>query len=256
MDKEINKRNYYSIAILICLLLIFSSNPLSLFIKNEDILYYIQLGLKIIFLFVMFIYIKKNDLEKPRFNRLDKYVFMFIPFLLLPFSNIIAELISSSEIKQINVIELIKMIVLSILTAISEEIVFRGTLEMELNKTESKLKAIFISALVFGLVHLLNISSLASIPIVLIQVVYSFYLGMILGLMYISLNNILIPISMHFMFNMINGDLSSMLFDIEYNILYFIINISIGFILLLYYLICLVKFKERVDDNVTRDLDN
>ena len=256
MENKVNKRNYYSIAILICLLLIFSSNPFQLFIKDENIVYYIGIGLKVIFIVLMFIFIKKNELEMPKFKKLIVFDLMFIPFLILPFSNIIVELIKNTPTNIIDSTALIKALVFSILTAIVEEVTFRGTLLQELKKTESRFKTILISSLVFGLVHLFNISSLASIPYVLMQVAYSMYLGMILGLIYSISENIALPIIMHFVFNFINGDLASMLYSSDYDVLYFAINISIGFIIALYWLIVytLFKIKEKNKD-VTRDMD-
>ena len=118
------------------------------------------------------------------------------------------------------------------------------------------MKAVIISSLVFGLVHLFNISSFASIPYVLLQAGYSMYFGFILGLMYAVSDNILLPIAMHMSFNIVNGDLAGLLYDIEYNALYFIVNISIGVILGIYYLIiCLLYYERMKIRDVSGDMD-
>ena len=258
MKTNINKKNYYSIAILICLLLIFSSIG-SFFNRfvSDNVSYIIELSAKIIFFFVMLFYIKKYELTKPEFKRLELFTLLFIPFLLLSGSNIFAELINKSEINNnINYELLIKALSISFITVINEEIVFRGCLLKEIEKSEDRFRTIFVSALIFGLVHLLNINSLGSIPYVLLQVGYSFYLGLILGLMYLSTRNIIIPIIMHMSFNMVNSDLTNALFDIDYNVLYFVVNISIGVIIFIYFLICYTIFKEKEKwDDVRKDLD-
>ena len=85
-------------------------------------------------------------------------------------------------------------LITAILTATIEELLFRNILFEELNSTQKNCRAIIYSSLIFGSIHLLNINSLASIPFVLVQVLYTAFLGLILAVAYNNTNNLIIPI--------------------------------------------------------------
>ena len=119
----------------------------------------------------------------------------------------------------------------------------------EFLKHKSKLQSLIYSSLIFGSVHLLNISSLGSIPIILVQVGYTFFLGMILGIIYLSSKNILLPIIFHILFNFINDILVIELFPIKWDITFFLVNILVGIIVSLYSLLMFKKFLLKEEDN-------
>jgi membrane protease YdiL (CAAX protease family) len=123
----------------------------------------------------------------------------------------------------------------SLLTAILEELLFRNILLEEfINQNSNKFIALLYSSLIFGGTHLLNISSLASIPTCIIQAIYTTGIGLIFGLIYIKTNNIIYPITIHFLFNYINDTLIAHLYNINWDSTFFVTNITIGLIIGLY----------------------
>ncbi|QZE13839.1 CPBP family intramembrane metalloprotease [Halosquirtibacter laminarini] len=109
-------------------------------------------------------------------------------------------LISSNQINFIRIYFNAKEISISIIyffvVALSEEILFRGYILRVLMDRFSKFHALIISALVFMLLHIFNpnLSSIAWINI--------FLLGISFGITYIYTNNLWLPISFHFSWNL------------------------------------------------------
>ena len=245
------KREFYSVILLILIYLLFVSIPFSMFIKNEMVVYILNISMRVLFIPFFFIYVKKEkllSLNKPEFKLVD---FKYIPFLLLTISNLIVSLISKFDMYEISSTEIIKNLILSVFIAFNEELVFRVVVCKELIVTQSRFKTMLYSSIVFGLIHLLNINSLGSIPYVLLQVVYSFGLGLLLSLIYTQSYNFIYIFMLHFLFDFLNGFLISDLYELEYNFVFFIVNISIGVIIGLYAL--LIYLKE--EKNVTKAMD-
>ena len=247
------KREFYSVILLILIYLLFVSIPFSMFIKNETVVYILNISMRALFIPFFFIYVKKENLlslNKPEFKLVD---FKYMPFLLLTVSNLIVSLISKFEMLEVSNIEIIKSLVLSAFIAFNEELVFRVVVCKELIVTQTRFKTILFSSIVFGLVHLLNINSLGSIPYVLLQVVYSFGIGLILSLIYTQSYNFVYIFMLHFLFDFLNGFLISDLFELEYNFVFFIVNISIGVMIGLYALLIYLK-EEKKDATKTMDI--
>ena len=245
------KREFYSVILLILIYLLFVSIPFSMFINNETVVYILNISMRVLFIPFFFIYVKKENLlslNKPEFKLVD---FKYIPFLLLTVSNLIVSLISKFDMYEISSTEIIKNLILSVFIAFNEELVFRVVVCKELIVTQSRFKTMLYSSIVFGLIHLLNINSLGSIPYVLLQVVYSFGLGLLLSLIYIQSYNFVYIFMLHFLFDFLNGFLISDLYVLEYNLVFFIVNISIGVIIGLYALLLYLKEEK----NVTKAMD-
>jgi membrane protease YdiL (CAAX protease family) len=133
----------------------------------------------------------------------------------------------------------------SLLTAILEELLFRNILLEEfIRQNFTKFKSLLYSSLIFGSIHLLNISSLSSIPYCIIQSIYTTGIGLIFGLVYIKTHNITYPIIIHFLFNYINDIFITHIYNLTWDLTFFIVNISIGIVVALYSLfIYKIKFK-------------
>lgn len=137
-------------------------------------------------------------------------VLLCIPFVLISFSNITASLIDggfSGVIEENSV--LVAKIIMTLLIAISEEIVFRLFIHNSLYNTSS-IKRIFASAGIFALMHLLNIVNvryLEALVTVLLQTVYTFGLGLLLGILYEYGHSLTAAILLHFCFNFFNETL-------------------------------------------------
>lgn len=255
MNKE-TRNTFLSIAEIILVYLVVIGIPFGLFIKNETVLYIISIVLRAAFFPIALIFIHKNNLE--RIPKLSFKIgdFLFIPFLVLTISNFIVCMISKCELSIPDnlTIVIIKSAVFSILTALNEELLFRVVLHSEILKYKSIFISILISSAIFGSIHLFNISSLGSIPSVLLQVVYSFGTGLVLSLIYTFTKNYLYIVSFHFLFNFLNGDLIDTIYIVEYNYIYFLVNIGLALLLAGYgVLIYLLKVKE--DNNVSEPMD-
>lgn len=242
-----NKYRYLSIAYVSCLLLFFSNIPYTLFFKNEFLVFILSLVSEIIAIIIFYIMIKKENL-KHRFLSEFKFSHLsFLPFLILCFSNFFVIFYNKWQVDfDINHYEFWFNLILCIPNVILEEFIFRYLIMYEFANHTSKIKAIFYSALIFGGVHILNISSLASIPIVLVQVVYTFGIGLVVGLLYSkSDNNLIYPMIFHMFFNIFNDILAS-LFILEWNKSFFIINSIIGILTFIYSIIIYKKIDCEV----------
>ena len=85
----------------------------------------------------------------------------------------------------------LNLILLAVLPAICEELIFRGIIFNGLKQYGDK-KAVFLSALLFMLVH-------SSVE----QTIYSFFVGIVLALLYLRTGSIIYPIILHFTNNAI-----------------------------------------------------
>ena len=247
------KREFYSVILLILIYLLFVSIPFSMFINNEIVLFILNVSMRLLFIPFFFIYVKKerlSTLNKPVFKLVD---FKYLPFLLLTFSNFIVVFLSKTNMYETySATMILEDLVISILISFNEELVFRVVLNKEMLIGLNRIKTIVLSSLVFGLTHLLNINSFGSIPYVLLQVVYSFGVGLILSLIYTKTFNFIYVFIIHFLFDFLNGFLISDLYDLDYNWIFFVVNISLGVILGLYAL--LIYKKEEKDVTETMDI--
>jgi len=95
---------------------------------------------------------------------------------------------------------IIEILAIGLLGPFLEEIIFRGIILRRFLKTNMKvLLAIFLQALLFGIIHL-NI----------LQGLYAFMIGIIFGLIYYWCRSIWLPVIMHALFNSISVILSNL----------------------------------------------
>ena len=92
------------------------------------------------------------------------------------------------------------ILVVGIVGPIFEEILFRGIIFNRLNRNMNIVVSLILQAIIFGAFHM-N----------LIQGIYTFILGIIIGLTYILLNSIWAPIIVHVVFNSLNFVLGPLL---------------------------------------------
>ena len=86
---------------------------------------------------------------------------------------------------------ILDLIILAVLPAICEELIFRGIIFSGLRQY-GEIKAVFLSATLFMLIH-------SSVE----QTVYPFFVGVVLALLMLKTNNIIYPIILHFLNNAI-----------------------------------------------------
>lgn len=96
---------------------------------------------------------------------------------------------------------------ITLFSVVFEEILFRGFIQNKIVADESlKYKSIVKASMIFGLVHFLNILGDSKLVISTItQVMYATLLGISLGVSYSKSRNILTPIILHLIFNLLAG---------------------------------------------------
>ncbi len=88
---------------------------------------------------------------------------------------------------------MIDILALGIIVPVCEELIFRGLIFNRMRSIMKESNAIIFSAVVFGLLHTVDI-----------QIFYTIILGYILAYAYSKYENILIPIIIHMIFNLMN----------------------------------------------------
>ena len=104
----------------------------------------------------------------------------------------------------------IMRVVVILLTAIAEELLFRYIIQKNL-QIRSKFIKIIIASSIFALCHILTIIARWDLTspstwnwFDLSMIVYTFFIGVCLGFLYEYTNNIVLPIIFHFIFNFVN----------------------------------------------------
>ena len=130
----------------------------------------------------------------------------------------------------------ILIILTTVLTVpIVEELVFRGFIYKTLSNTTNKYLAMFISSLIFGLVHG-NLS----------QGLYAFFVGFILCFVYEELNNLIYPIFLHAIMNFSSIFIVNYMFKLNDKEKLFVLIISLFlFIITMYRLIITNKHNRN-----------
>lgn len=195
------------IIIFILLFIFVAAFPVDLFHISELYRLLIRIGLRFLIL-IYYIYIcvvnRVNIFKFYNWKRL----LLFTPFLLASFSNLIASGIDGGYGGYITMSDgyFSLLIIFHFLGAVVEEFLFRLFIQSSLVGTSS-LKRILAAAGIYALMHLLNIVNISTVNglvTVLIQVLYNFGLGILLGFVYEYSYSLLGCIFLHFSFNFFN----------------------------------------------------
>lgn len=143
-----------------------------------------------------------------------------------------------------------------LMIVISEEVVFRGIVFPLLliklkNDKHRYIKSLILSALIFAFVHIFNIFAGGNVVYNLLQVLYSFAIGAVLSFLMVKTGNILVPILIHYVYNL-GGMLST--FSLTYGyvfstgqiILTAVVAVILGLILV-YFIIFKTKEEEILE---------
>ena len=126
MDK---KQSWYNVLFVICVVLLINSIPFALFIKDQLLLNILEIIKRVAALVTFIILSKKEKLDKPKVNKLNKKTFLFIPFILAFVSNFIVVLVNKEIIySEINYFNIITGFINMLLVAFIEELLFRHLL--------------------------------------------------------------------------------------------------------------------------------
>ena len=245
-----SKNKIIDIALIALVFLFCVAFPIDLFTKNMYVIRSVQIGLRIaaiIFTIIFAIKSKNLEMKKEGFRLIP--LLLLIPTLLACINNLIYVWYEKYPFK-IHFDNLVLLeIVLTVFVAISEELIFRKVIFDNLEMKNNLLK-IIIAAGIFGLFHIVTFFSTFN-PIDLLQVVYCFGLGIVLGFIYSYGKSIVFAIIFHFLFNLINTNIFQNIEGIDIKISFYIISIIVsaivGLILLIEYLL---YFKKDTESNV------
>ena len=196
----------------------------------------------LISLFIVFMIMRKQW-KAERFWTFKKVE--FLPLLLCGFLGISSNLFINCIISLLPVEDLqntmlerlfqsnivLQFLCIAIVVPIIEEIVFRGIVQKRLNKMMIPFAAIIIQALIFGIAHLNPVQS-----------TYTFFIGIIIGIVYLLFDSIWYPIIIHVTLNGTSVFLTAFLGDKEVNLLILII---VSFIIFAISTVCLIILGQK-----------
>lgn len=157
--------------------------------------------------FVVLMYDTGYKLFRFKKELLYSSLIVIIPGLIIGFNNFpISAYLNDRFIMNTSQLYVYLYLLQSFTTAFFEEVIFRGIIFFVIiqrlpNTKDGLFKAIIISSAIFGLTHLLNLTAGAGITSTLLQVAYSFLMGMMWAVVFIKTRNILYPIILHGVYN-------------------------------------------------------
>ena len=236
--EERPKANLSGVVIFVAVFLLTSSFPFSLIFPDLELVYWLNIACRLAFFPFAFLFLRKRFLPRPSFAKPAKRIWLFGPFLLLCLSNFLVAWIQGLPgLKMASPAPLLKAALFYLLVAVGEELVFRVVVYSECKKKWSLWKAALVSSLVFALPHLLNATSWATLGTSALQVVYSFFLGLLLSIIYEASGNILWAMAFHFIFDFVNGSLVSSLFPLPWDAAFYVTNALVSAGMFLYFLL-------------------
>ena len=155
---------------------------------------------------IIFLLIYKWYMRDKLQNLISTKNFKFALLLLIPtFIFIIANLVSNYL--NGNFAFDVIVIILGLAPGISEEVVFRGFIISNLmrirkNKNLSIYWIVCLSAIPFGLVHLVNIAVGANVSYTIVQTFFAICLGFLFAGVYLRTGNLIVPIIIHSLIDM------------------------------------------------------
>lgn len=241
------KNKIYDFLLIFFVFLFCASFPIDLIIKNNQLLCgIIKLILLVAFLVFFLLYKRKTCLDFKQ-NTFDLRNFLILlPAFLVCGSNFTNYIFGNATYNNTANETFIVTVLLTLITAIDEEIVFRYVFEANL-KTENKLVRILISAAVFGLSHITIFLSTFN-PVSLVNIIYTFAVGIVLGFLFEYVKSIYICIGFHFLFNLINSNLFEVTTSSNLNLTYYLCNIGVSAIIAIYILLIYLFVLKKQND--------
>lgn len=184
-----------------------------------------------------------------------KNFLLCLPFFVICGSNFVASsIIGGFSGPSLIAIDLVLSIVYTLMIAVSEEIVFRLFVHNNILVTSS-IKRIFASAGIFALMHLLNIVNVrfvGDLVTVLIQTVYTFGLGLLLGVMYEYSHSLVGCMVLHFFFNLCNDTLYQYFGGYTSTLCFYITAAVCGVVVLIYATLITLFYFQKHDQYFRR----
>lgn len=235
-----SKKKLIDMAIAIFAYLIAASFPFNLFIKGEIATWLVpslQITAQVIFLIFWIVFIPKSELKIKDNHANLKNILLFLPVLLIIPSNYLYVALCPNSYSNSFDYTFALQFVLLFLVVSNEEYIFRIVMLSNLDKVKNNLMKVLISSSVFAICHIGSFLSTFN-PADLLVVVYTFGLGMVLGLIYVYGGTAWPCVLIHLFFNLFNGLIFQTLFDSSISILTFIlVNIGVALVVSIYLII-------------------
>lgn len=241
-----SKNKIYDLIIIILLYIGISSLPFNLIPISNFFITILRISAQILAFFIIQCFLKKSKLIKQVDNSKGHSLLLFLPLFIVCFSNFFCLLDSSNSFEFSFNGDLILTIFLSILIAFNEEYIFRLLLITNIPDEKGSLYKIIISSLIFSLCHLTHFLSSFN-PVDLIDVVYTFGIGIVLGLIFVYGKSFVLAVVYHALYNVINGNFAQSWIRYGANSYsFYYINIIVAAVAITYVLlIYFVKFREH-----------
>lgn len=240
------KFRFFDILLLILLFIFVNSFPIDLLRIEPIYQEVIRIGLRLLLLsYYIYIFVK-NRINIFKFANY-KRALLFVPFLLACFSNFIAAGVAGLNFSYIGISPIyISLVAFNLLlSVVLEEILFRYIIQNSLVNASS-VKRILGSALIFALFHLLNLVNIRTVDqliAVLLQVAYTFGLGIMLAIVYEYSYSLPLCMCLHLAFNIFNLLLPNYVFGLAIPDIYFILTAIIISVILVAYIVVLYFIK-------------
>ena len=217
--------------------------------KNIDLYYCLKIGFSLFYVIYLFYLLRKAGmLDLTYKNSSWKNIFLLLPTIIITFTNLFFALINRNHFINSFTWRFIYIASLTLLTAISEEIIFRFLIQFFINIRKRLLKIIACAG-IFALFHIFNFITTLN-PFELLRIVYAFGLGIVLGFIFEYGHNLYVCIGFHFLFNFLNNDIFTSIFDVSDTLLWIVNGVVFAAICGLYLLFIYLfyfKKKERFD---------
>lgn len=162
-------------------------------IEDDTIGYGIQAAFFAIASVIGFILYRKNVVNNTKNRKMQKNELLwFVPI-------VISELIvfvSGVNLSQ-DIVYYVVLLIFTIFVGISEELFFRGII-LNILKSKSSKYAIFVSSILFSVLHLTNLAGGISIQYAILQVIFSFIFGIVAAQITVITKSLLPAIVWHF----------------------------------------------------------
>lgn len=219
-------------------------------IKDKEMITnsFIRLSFSMFFIIILL----KSDLKKHlELNLNKKTLMLFIPFLIISINNFpISAYFKGNTTFNGHNYQIILFLIECFTVGLFEELIFRLIIIVLLMEVFKKSKnkeliVLFLSSITFSLIHLVNLFDRASFGDVLLQMGYSFLIGLVFALIFLKTNNILLVVVLHSLYNFF-GEVMFYLGEVtkRWDLITIILTILLSFLNFIYYFKVLMNEKK------------
>lgn len=198
----------YDILIVILSFIFVISFPWTLFIKNMPFLVIsLQIIANLLFFAFLIYFIKRKSSLTIKVGKIMWMPLIFLfPSFIVCFSNYFLFFAVDVAFNYEPILWL--HLLLTVTVVLNEETIFRGIIQKNL-KIKNRFKRIVAASGIFAIFHIFNFFSTLN-PFDLLTIVYTFGLGLLLGILFEFTNSLIPPMVCHLIFNVFNDDFINM----------------------------------------------